>query len=142
MEVALRGLGEYPGYYCYDANRPSWVPYWIDTFTEEQCNLTPRNMVAGIASCINPLSADCSVPANPNPLISGPGVGGPPLAGGNSTAGVDPIATNDVATNVGQAVGSTVTGLASGLATGAASALSLPLVLIGGLLLLFMVAKR
>ncbi len=96
------GLGEYPGYYCYDASRPSWLPYWIDTFTEEACNLSPTNLVADAASCLNPLSADCSIPTNPNPLISGPGVGGPPLAAGNSTAGVDPIVTNDIATNVGQ----------------------------------------
>jgi hypothetical protein len=142
MQVALRGLGEYPGYYCYDANRPSWLPYWVDSFTEEQCNLSPSNIAGSIASCLNPLSADCSTPANPNPLISGPGVGGPPLAAGNSTAGVAPIATLTAGENIGQAVGSTVTGLASGLATGAASALTLPLVLIGGLLLLFMVAKR
>jgi hypothetical protein len=142
MQVALRGLGEYPGYYCYDANRPSWLPYWIDSFTEEQCNLSPSNIAGSIASCLNPLSADCSTPQNPNPLISGPGVGGPPLAAGNSTASVAPIVTQDIGTNIGQAIGSTVTGVVGGVATGAASALTLPLVLIGGLVLLFMVAKR
>jgi hypothetical protein len=139
MEVALRGvqgLGEYPGYYCYDANRPSWLPYWIDDFAEEECNLSPSNIASSIASCLNPLSADCSTPTNPNPLVSGPGTGGPALAAGNSTAGVDPIVSQDIGTNIGQAVGSTITGAASGLVTGAASALTLPLLILGGVFLL------
>lgn len=142
MEVALRGIGEYPGYYCYDATRPSWLPYWIDDFSEEQCNLNPSNIVSSIASCINPLSADCSTPTNPNPLVSGPGTGGPALAAGNSTAGVDPIVTQDAATNVGQAVGSVVTGAASGLVTGAASAFTLPLMILAGVVLFVSVTKR
>lgn len=35
------GLGMYPGTPtqepCYDPNRPSWLPYWLDTFSEEEC---------------------------------------------------------------------------------------------------------
>ncbi len=38
---AVTGLGVYPGTPtqepCYDPNRPSWLPYWLDTFSEEEC---------------------------------------------------------------------------------------------------------
>ena len=35
--LAQRGFGAYPGDPCYDPNRPSWLPYWIDDFTESEC---------------------------------------------------------------------------------------------------------
>lgn len=30
----LKGLGAYPSDSYYDPDRPSWLPYWIDTLTE------------------------------------------------------------------------------------------------------------
>jgi hypothetical protein len=139
MDVALRGLGEYPGYYCYDCNRPSWLPYWIDDITEESCNLSISNIVADITSCVAG-SADCGAPPNPNPAICGPGVGGPPLAAGNSTADVAPIATTTIPQAIGQAAGSIVGGVASGVASGFDfSAYTLPLIAIA--LVIYMVKK-
>lgn len=32
-----RGLGLYPSDPCYDPNRPSILPYWIDDLTESAC---------------------------------------------------------------------------------------------------------
>lgn len=31
------GLGVYPDSPCYDPDRPSWMPYWLDTFGENAC---------------------------------------------------------------------------------------------------------
>lgn len=31
------GLGVYPDSPCFDRDRPSWQPYWFDTFSEEAC---------------------------------------------------------------------------------------------------------
>jgi len=30
-------FGVYPDNPCYDAQRPSWMPYWLDTFGENAC---------------------------------------------------------------------------------------------------------
>ena len=32
-----RGVGTYPDETCFDAQRPSWLPYWLDDFTESGC---------------------------------------------------------------------------------------------------------
>ena len=75
-----RGLGEYPGYYCYDANRPSWLPNWIDDFTESACKDSPATIAGNLWSCtIGSLLGDksCQTPPanwNPDPTVSGPGV--------------------------------------------------------------------
>src|SRR5271170_1740018 len=37
MRVARRSLGMYPDETCFDPNRPSWLPYWIDDLTETAC---------------------------------------------------------------------------------------------------------
>ncbi len=143
MQLALRtGMGEYPGYYCYDAQRPSWLPYWLDDFTESGCKASPSTIIGNVTSCLNPLSADCSTPTNPNPLISGPGAGGPPLSAGNSTASVAPIVTPDIPTAIGQTIGAAVGGTASGLATGLTASIS-PWVFIGGAVILaLLLVKR
>jgi hypothetical protein len=52
------GLGEYPGYVCYDANRPSWLPYWLDDLSESTCKL--QQVPANITACINPFSTTCA----------------------------------------------------------------------------------
>lgn len=33
----VRGLGLYPDEPCYDPARPSWLPYWLSSYTEEDC---------------------------------------------------------------------------------------------------------
>ncbi len=43
-----RGLGLYPGDPCYDPDRPSWLPYWIDDFTESDCFYNAPNVIAAV----------------------------------------------------------------------------------------------
>ncbi len=142
MEVALRqrpaGMGEYPGYYCYDAARPSWLPYWLDDTTESACKYSISTIVGNVASCVTG-SPNCGAPPNPNPAVSGPGAGGPPLAAGNSTASSDPIATPSIPTEIGQAIGTVIGGASAGAASGLSAGLGdmmIPLLLVGGLVLL------
>lgn len=77
------GLGEYPGYVCYDASRPSWLPNWLDTWAESACKL--RQAPQNVASCLNPLSTQCSPDSwinlntfsgtpNYDPNVSGSGI--------------------------------------------------------------------
>lgn len=35
--MSLMGIGMYPTDPCYDQDRPSWLPYWIDDSTESAC---------------------------------------------------------------------------------------------------------
>ena len=81
-----RGLGEYPGYYCYDANRPSWLPYWIDDITESLCKWNPKTIAGNVTACATG-DPSCppvlSTPWNPNPTGA---VADPNVSGG----GVDP----------------------------------------------------
>jgi hypothetical protein len=35
--MARAGMGMYPGDECYDPTRSSWLPYWLDTWTESLC---------------------------------------------------------------------------------------------------------
>jgi hypothetical protein len=37
--MQLQGLGEYPDETCFDASRPSWLPYWLNDLTESQCEI-------------------------------------------------------------------------------------------------------
>lgn len=83
---ARNGLGEYPGYYCYDANRPSWLPYWIDDLTESECKYSLSTMAGDISACAagdqscasglttpwNPYPQNVTTPQNPS--VSGGGV--------------------------------------------------------------------
>lgn len=75
--VRRRGVGEYPGYYCYDPNRPSWLPYWLDDLTESSCKWNPGTVVGNIAACASGASS-CNPPtaAQQNPALGGPGVVG------------------------------------------------------------------
>ena len=73
-----RGVGEYPGYYCYDAARPSWLPYWIDDFTESACKWNPKTVAGNIAACATgDPSCGTPTPAQADPSKSGPGVAAP-----------------------------------------------------------------
>ena len=73
-----RGVGEYPGYYCYDAGRPSWLPYWLDDLTESACKWSPKTIVGNVYACAAG-SPECGKPsaAMQNPDLSGPGVAAP-----------------------------------------------------------------
>lgn len=73
-----RGLGEYPGYYCYDNNRPSWLPYWIDDLTESECKYSPSTIAGNIKACVTgDPSCGAPTPQQANPALPGPGVTGP-----------------------------------------------------------------
>ena len=39
------GLAAYPGDPCYDSARPSYLPYWLDDFTESDCKYNASNIV-------------------------------------------------------------------------------------------------
>lgn len=73
--LVRRGVAEYPGYYCYDANRPSWLPYFIDSFTESACKWSPSTIAGNIKTCAlgSPLCGNPSQ-AQQDPSLSGPGV--------------------------------------------------------------------
>src|SRR5271166_4172113 len=76
--AGIRGLGEYPGYYCYDAGRPSWLPYWIDDLTESACKYSPSTIAGNISACVTgDPSCGTPTPAQANPNLSGPGVAPP-----------------------------------------------------------------
>ena len=73
--LVRRGVGEYPGYYCYDAARPSWLPYFIDDITESKCKYTPSTIAGNIAACAaGSVSCGTPSPAQQSPDLSGPGV--------------------------------------------------------------------
>jgi hypothetical protein len=69
------GMGEYPGYYCYDPNRPSWLPYWLDSLTESGCKWNPKTIAGNIYACATG-DPTCNPPteAQKNPLLPGPGI--------------------------------------------------------------------
>ena len=73
-----RGLGEYPGYYCYDAARPSWLPYWLDDFTESACKWSPSTIASTLKACVTgDPSCGTPTPAQADPTLPGPGVATP-----------------------------------------------------------------
>jgi hypothetical protein len=69
-----RGMGEYPGYYCYDAQRPSWLPYWLDDLTESACKYSPSTIAGNIKACVTG-DPSCGTPttAQANPELPGAG---------------------------------------------------------------------
>jgi hypothetical protein len=76
--LATRGMGEYPGYYCYDADRPNWLPYWIDDLTESACKWSPSTIAGNIKACFTgDPQCGAPTPAQANPALSGPGVAAP-----------------------------------------------------------------
>ena len=69
-----RGLGEYPGYYCYDSARPSWLPYWLDDFTESGCKWNPKTIAGNIKACATgDTSCGTPTPEQANPDLPGAG---------------------------------------------------------------------
>jgi hypothetical protein len=97
---SVRGLGEYPGYYCYDAARPSWLPYWLDDFTESACKYSPATIAGNIKACVTgDPSCGTPTPEQADPTL--PGAGTVP-AGSNQKVNVPQCAglyTLDQATN-------------------------------------------
>lgn len=96
--VKSRGVGEYPGYYCYDAARPSWLPYWLDSFSESTCKYSPSTIAGNIKACVTG-DPSCGTPteAQANPDLSGPGIAAPgELANVPTCTGLE---TLDVASN-------------------------------------------
>ena len=71
---AKRGLSEYPGYYCYDAQRPSWLPYWFDDLTESACKWKPSTIIGNIKACATgDPSCGTPTPEQANPELPGAG---------------------------------------------------------------------
>jgi len=64
-----RGLGAYPTDCFYDKNRPSWLPYWIDTPTESQAKLACFYGVAGNVTAQEVLNPAVSYPQPPPPIL-------------------------------------------------------------------------
>jgi len=50
--ISLTGLGLYPGDPCYDPNRPSLLPYWIDDFTESECYYNSTSILGATGNLI------------------------------------------------------------------------------------------
>lgn len=75
MILRRRGVGEYPGYYCYDAGRPSWLPYWLDSVSESMCKWSPVTVTGNLRACLGG-SPTCKNPsiAQQDPELSGPGI--------------------------------------------------------------------
>lgn len=42
------GFGAYPGDPCFDPDRPSWLPYWLDDFTESECKYNATSIGGAI----------------------------------------------------------------------------------------------
>lgn len=84
----LRGMGEYPGYYCYDAERPSWLPYWLDSVTESLCKWNPKTIGGNIYACATgDPTCGTPTPEQQNPALSGPGVAPPGTPSNTPTCG-------------------------------------------------------
>lgn len=89
------GMGVYPGDPCYDSSRPSWLPYWLDDFTESDCKWGSSNI------------AGATLNAFENPDVVAQNVGGVIGQGAAS-------ATSDVAGGAEQAISSYVQNLTPG----------------------------
>jgi hypothetical protein len=119
--LALSGLGVYPGDPCFDADRPDWLPYWVDDFTESDCKYQSDNI----------LTASLTAVANPEVVASN--VGGV-IGQGAGTA----------ASDVASGIATGVEAAASGAAAGVTNTLNVSgYVLIGvGLLTIFLLVKN
>ena len=85
----MSGFGVYPGDPCYDQDRPTWLPYWLDDFTESDCKWGASNI------------AGATVNAFENPGQVGENVGG--VVGQGAGAAVSDIADAIAAAGKGAA---------------------------------------
>lgn len=91
------GMGEHPGFYCYDANRPSWLPYWWDTWGESVCKL--KAVPGNIAACLNPFDPNCASTSEPGSWVNVREAAGLPVADLN----VDPTVSGPGIAEEGEA---------------------------------------
>lgn len=112
-----RGMGVYPDQPCYDPQRPTWMPYWLDDLTESSCKY-PNGVLADLPQAGTNIAA-----------VAGQAVGG----GVADT--LDAVGSGIVAATEGAAATASSDLTATGGSTG--------LVLLGilGLGLLFLVKK-
>jgi hypothetical protein len=115
--IPVPGLGAYPTDPCYDPNRPSWLPYWLDDLTESDCKY-PNGVLSDLPQ------------AEAN-------IGG--VIGQTVGSGVSDVASG-VATATEAAATGAVTGGVSDLSTGG-GVLLLGAAVVGTLLLLVLVKK-
>jgi len=81
----MSGLAAYPGDPCYDPDRPTWLPYWLDDFTESDCKWNASN-IAG--ATINAFENPGQVAANVGGVVGqGAGAAVSDVAGGAAQAG-------------------------------------------------------
>jgi hypothetical protein len=71
------GLGLYPTDKCYDTNRPSWLPYWLSSYTEEDCVIN---------GWFGPLAPYPGVDYTATPALPAPPTVGVPAIGTNPSA--------------------------------------------------------
>jgi hypothetical protein len=71
-------LGLKPGQACYDSTRPSWLPYWFGTLSEQACQL-------GVYPGVTTLAEPAPIPTPPAPGVP---------AGGETGAVTDPNAVD------------------------------------------------
>jgi hypothetical protein len=64
-----RGLGAYPTDCFYDANRPSWLPYFIDTPTESQAKIACFYGAGGGVTAQQILNPNVAYPPPPAPAV-------------------------------------------------------------------------
>jgi hypothetical protein len=91
LERGPVGLGLYPTLAdgttpnpCFDPNRPSWMPYWIDDSTESACYYDTDSLSGQVAGAATQMSS--VVGATAGGLVSG-AVGGAAQGIGSSLSG-------------------------------------------------------
>jgi hypothetical protein len=48
--MTIGSVGAYPDQEWYDPNRPSWLPYWLDDFTESEAKYNAQNLLQATAN--------------------------------------------------------------------------------------------
>lgn len=81
----MNGLAAYPGDPCYDPSRPTWLPYWLDDFSESDCKYNASNIGGAV---INAFGSPDVVASNVGGVVGqGAGAAVSDLFGGVAQAG-------------------------------------------------------
>lgn len=48
--MTIGNIGAYPDQEWYDPDRPSWLPYWLDDFTESEAKYNAQNLLQATAN--------------------------------------------------------------------------------------------
>src|SRR5882724_6791218 len=64
LPVRRRGMGKYPDQTCFDPNRSSWLPNWIDSFDEIACDA--NLLLCGNQTCDNAQPGQFKTITNPD----------------------------------------------------------------------------